>query len=1247
MKQPHITKNLISLAILSLLVFLPTLAAAQHPFMQHLYTYYIENTEVFELNQEEPRAYFLPATKLSLNGQWKFMYGDVPEDIPKDFFAEGMDDGAWSAIPVPANWEMHGYGDKLFRNVNSPFKADPPRVPREYNPTGAYRTSFELPADWEGKEIFLRFEKVASASFVWINGREVGYNEGAQEPAEYRITDFVREGKNFLAVLVLKYSDGYYLEGQDYWRLAGIFDDVTLYAAPATRIYDWQISTVFDSSFADARLTVNTLVKSYDKAPKGRYRLAAQLFDPENKLVATLASDAFNADALKTVGMTKMIRTPRKWSAETPSLYRLRMQLLSGAKAIDSTEVRIGFKQTEIRNGVFYLNGVPIKISAQNSHMQHPDIGHVMREDIIRQDFAILKQFNFNAVRTSHYPPVNKYLDLADEYGLYIIDEAGTEAHATEYISRDSSFTAMYRERVRQMVVRDRNHPSVLFWSAGNESGEGFNISEVVKEGRRLDPTRYWMYGGNAFAHPAEEIIGPRYPTPVELEMQIGMSPDSLDNRPSFMDEYLSVAGNGGGGMDDYWRVIRAHPRIMGGAIWDFVSPGLRERARALKDASPYRTPVHLMGNAKLRQGPHGKALDLNGHDQWAEVYRSHNVEISGDKLAITLDLFPRKLVSSCGSFLTKGSWQFGLQQRGRDSLEFYIYTNKAYSLKAALPDNWENNWHSLLAIYDGESMQLSIDGKIEAKGKASGNIRNFPFPLNIGRNAEIHGQETNVYICDAIIDRVGIFGKDFDGTLSPEHALLWLDFEEETDEGEFFSYGIGARTYGSIWPDRRVQPEMWQMKKTTQPIAFQWTDPEAGEVEITNRNHFTSSAQYEICWTLEADGLTLQQGVIPTNIPPLSSAIVKLPFAQPDLQPGAEYRICLRALLKKDELWAPAGHELAWEQLDLPWRIAAEAKKIAAPPVSFSDEGGHICVEGEGFSYTFCKARGLLLSILIDGEEALLSPPTLNLWRAPLANEQDAWNSRTVYAPNRLKGYGQQVAAEFYDAGLDTLTRLPLAVEAFERNGKAHVRVRNLTMMGANEWENRDLYIRGIQYNGFEEIYDYTIDGNGTLRLAHSIIPAGRMPLWLPRIGLTMTLHKRFDLVEWYGRGPQENYPDRKSGYRIGIYRSTVDEMYEPYLIPQDHGLRTDIRRLRLADKQGQSIAFASDHLFNFNISRFSTDNLTKANYTYQLRPQDGLTLNIDYASSGVGCTARSIFPAYRAYPQEYNRVLEIRIGR
>ena len=1219
-------------------------------YMENIYDF-IENTSVFELNQEEGRAYFIPDKRISLNGNWKFFYSDLPENIPAKFYEKNFNDSKWDVIKVPSNWEMEGFGDRIFRNVTTPFKANPPFVPREYNPTGAYRRTFQIPSSWKGQQVFLRMEKVASASFVWINGEEVGYNEGAQEPAEYNITKHLKPGANTIAVHVVKYSDGYYLEQQDYWRLAGIFDDVWIYATPAVRLFDWYAVTDFDETYTNARLDLKIDIKKYTNEPSPAFQLKVKLLDAAKQTVAELATESFtmNQPDKKTLNLKQLIKNPKKWTSETPELYSLEMQLLtSTGKLQDAVQTKIGFKKTEIRGEVFYLNGVPLKVNAQNSHMQHPEKGHTMDEATIRKDFQILKQFNFNAVRTSHYPPINRYLELADEYGIYIIDEAGTEAHATEYISNRSEFTEMYRERVRQMVLRDRNHPCVLFWSAGNESGEGFNIKEVIDEGRKYDYTRYWMYGGNAYKHPAEDIIGPRYPTAIELEMVTGFISDSSDMRPSFMDEYLSVAGNGGGGMDDYWRVIYSHPRLMGGAIWDFVSTGITERIRLLEDKSPSATPAHLMGSARLVKGVNGKALDLNGHDQWVEVYRQSDMEIETDQLTLTCEVFPRKLVSSSGSFLTKGNNQFGLQQRGKDSLDFYIYTNRRYTLRVALPENWEYAWHHLSGVYDGSTMKVFIDGKEVGSLAARGKITNFPFPVNIGRNAERHGQETNVYICDAILDNVGIFMKALmSEQYKPETSVLWLDFEKETDKGAFYSYGIGARTYGSIWPDRSVQPEMWQMKKSTQPIAISLIDAEKGWVEVWNRNHFTDASFYKTRWFLEADGAVLQEGELNLQIPPLTRKRIQIPYTKPTITPGKEYRITVSSTLKKDEIWAPAGHEVAWDQLELPWYKQAELPvNNSAGTLTFRETTNGITVSGADFIYTFNKS-GALSSIVFKGQELLKSPVALNIWRAPLANELDDWNSSNARSVNWKEGYSSLLATEYYSLGVDKTASYPMEVEAYKQDDKVYIKVRDITLMGKSGAENLDQFIRGRSISGFENLITYTISANGEISMRHTINPQGRMPLWFPRIGLTMTLNKSLGQVKWYGRGPQENYPDRKTGYKTGIYSTTVKEMYEPYLIPQDYGLRTDNRWLRLTNESGAGLEFSMDKWFNFNAYPYSTENLTKAQYTYQLREQDGITLNLDYSTSGVGCTARGIFSAYRTYPELYEREVKIRLIR
>ena len=709
-----------------IVVLLITLASftvsAQQSKFSDVYSF-LENTAVFEINQTEGHAVCIPfktvgealtprksksENVLSLNGKWKFHFANTPEGTPNNFFAPNFNDQKWSEITVPSNWEMQGFGDPLFRNVAQPFHANPPFVPREYNPTGSYRKSFNLPANWKSKRVFLRMEKTASASFIWINGQEVGYNEGAFEAAEYDITSYLKPGKNTIAVNVMKYSAGVYLESQDYWRLAGIFDDVWLYAKSDVHLFDWHATTDLDENYENAKLDLQITVNNQSKTNKQNYKVRTSLFNAQNVLVQDFTSDAMQitADNKQVINVSSFVKNPKKWTAETPNLYRLTMELLnSEGKTEEVIAGRIGFKETEIRNQVFYLNGKAIKLNGMNSHMQHPDLGHTMDEATIRKDFEILKQFNINCIRTSHYPPVARYLELADEYGFYIIDEVGDEAHATEYLSDRPEWEGMYRDRVRKMVLRDRNHASILFWSAGNESGEGKNICAVIEEGKKYDKTRSWMYGGNAFSHPCEEIIGPRYASPFELKNQVGMVPESVDSRPSFMDEYLSVAGNGGGGLDEYWDVIYQYPRIMGGAIWDFVSPGLREPVRKLTDSSPNNVATHIMGRAKLVAGNDGKGIDLNGHDQWVEVYQDKNIEISGNELTVSLWVFPRDLMKMGGTLLTKGNNQFGLQQIGDQSLEFYIYTSKKTAVRCELPKDWTQNWHHVAGIYDGKSI--------------------------------------------------------------------------------------------------------------------------------------------------------------------------------------------------------------------------------------------------------------------------------------------------------------------------------------------------------------------------------------------------------------------------------------------------------------------------------------------------------------------------------------------------------------
>ena len=1226
-------------------------SAQEKPFLSNIYEY-IENTKVFELNQVAGHVPLVPfssvdealknsrsgaASVLSLNGTWKFHFASVPEETPAGFFTENFNDKKWDTIHVPSNWEMQGYGDPLFRNVSTPFTPNPPYVPKEYNPTGSYRKTFNIPGSWKDKEVFLRMEKTASASFVWINGKEVGYNEGAQEPAEYNITKYLKPGRNTIAVNVYKYSDGYYLEDQDYWRLAGIFDDVWLYSAPKTHISDWYSTTDLDAAYKDAKLNLTVTVNNFTALLSDNLTIKSTLFDKTGKIVKTMISDKFSVPAanFQTIKLSGEILNPAKWSAEYPNLYTLTFELINPAgKTIEAIKGRIGFKETEIRKQVFYLNGVPVKLNGINSHMQHPTLGHTMDEATIRKDLSLFKQFNINCVRTSHYPPVTRYLELADEYGIYVVDEAGVEAHATESVSEKKEWEEMYRERSRKMVLRDRNHPCILFWSAGNESGEGTNICSVIDEGKKFDKTRYWMYGGNAFTHPCEEIIGPRYPQIFDLISKVFLVPDSIDPRPSFLDEYLAVTGNGGGGLDEYWDVFYRYPRSMGGAIWDFVSTGITEKIRSLNDVSGNNVQVNVMGRAKLVPGTDGKGIDLNGHDQWVEVYRDKALEIGGNQLTLSLKVFPRSLSSSSGTLITKGNWQFGIHQTGKDSLEFYITTNKKHVVRIALPGDWEQSWHSVIARYDGKVITLSVDG-IESKSvPVSGNIRNTPFPVNIGRDAEIHGQETSVYISDAIIDEVGIFQKNISPQLlmNPEEgvkkqASLWLDFEEISEAGEFFSYGIGARTYGAIWPDRRPQPEMWQIKKSAQPVTARLISADKAEIEISNRYLFTNLNELETQWILQGDGETLQSGILTVNLDPQKSAIFTIPVKKPEIKEGIEYNLLISFRQKGKTPWADAGFEIAWDQLKLPWfKPVSVEPNILSSAISVKEENDRFIISGEEFTYIFNKKSGVLISMKVKSKELIKNGGELNVWRAPLANETDEWGFGASNKKHRTDGYGGMPATEWYSAGLDKLQTV---------NEKCELQIidnQNISI------EARNVTILATKRGAFLNHYKYLISSSGEITIDHTVIPNGDMPSWLPRIGMEWILDKSLSDVQWYGRGPQENYPDRKSGYKTGIYKSDVTEMYEPYLIPQDYGLRTDNRWVKITDKEGTGLEFSGDRLFNFSAHPYSTENLTKALYTYQLHPFDGITFNIDYATSGVGCTALSVFTGYQVMPQRYD---------
>ncbi|OFX61747.1 MAG: hypothetical protein A2066_19120 [Bacteroidetes bacterium GWB2_41_8] len=1143
-------------------------------------------------------------------------------------------------IAVPGMWQMQGWGEKIFRNVAQPFKSDPPKIPRDYNPVGSYRKTFTVPANFKDKQLFLHFEGVASAYFLWVNGQEVGYNQGANEPAEFDVTKLVKPGKNTVSVMVFQYSDGIYNEDQDMWRLGGIFRSVYLMATPKVHIRDYYVVTDLDEKYEDATLKVEAEIQNYSSAPIQNYQVKVSLFDAQNRMVLeNLTSEkiSLGAGEKKTIRLNAPVKSPLKWSDEKPNLYHIGFELVdTSGKTTEALANRIGFKEVEVRHQVFYLNGVPIKLNGVNSHMQHPDLGHTMDVETIRKDFFLMKQFNINCVRTCHYPPVKEYLELADELGIYIVDEAGVEAHATEFISKMPEWTKSYVERAEKMVLRDRNHPSVLFWSAGNESGSGFNICEVIAAGKRLDPSRPdWMYGGNDNDHPGknnpvkcEDIIGPRYGTPFELKVFFGQSPEEVDARPSFMDEYLSAAGNAMGGLDEYWEVIYQYPRLMGGAIWDFVSPGLREKHVSSPDASGNNISVALMGKTELVAGKSGQAVQLTGTDTWVELYRDPKLDISGKALTVSFWVKPREWNGN-GTFLSKGFYQFGVEQLNEKELEFYVGDRKKTSVKTALPENWQNNWHLVTGIYNGTQLQLYIDGEKKAESACTLTIENKSFPINLGRNPEIEAQENPNHYSNAAFDQLAIFDKavNVQDLLNPtdaikKSAVCWLDFDEQKTGQEFFSMGVGGRTYGNIWPNRTPQPEMWQIKKSAQPVSVKMLDEAKGEVEIWNRMHFTNTSELDAVWQLQCEGAVVKEGTLQTSVSALSKAKVTIPYLSFVQEAGKEYFLLVSFRQKTDKPWAAKGFELAWDQLPLKTEPAQAISTVNLPAPEIIETSDLIKVQGNNFSYSFSKQTGSLTSIVFDGAELLKEGLNLNVWRAPLANDIDQWtNWQSGLA--RTPGMGSGQSNAWFAHGLDKMSTKADRINWTKKSEEIVLNIESHTA-------NADLS------TAFENRFVYTISGSGKMTLDHTVTPCGKMPEWLPRVGIQMVLNQSFDQVKWVGRGPFETYPDRKTGAKIGMYSGSVAEQYVPYLIPQENGNKTDVRWTELHNKQGVGVKISSSEPFNFSALNVQSDNLSRAWYPFQLKPFDGVTLNLDYALSGVGCTAISVLNKYRVMPSE-----------
>lgn len=1185
---------------------------------------YLEDPGLTSENQEEPHADLRPYPSVdaavadvtehsaanpltrSLNGQWRLRLYERPDDVPASFHEAGFDASGWPAVSVPHTWQSDFLDHPIFRNIPTEISPDdPPRVPRDVNPTGAYVRALDIPQDWRGDRVFLRFEGVTSNYLVWINGGYVGYDQGGYTPAEFDITPYVRPGRNQIAVQVHRWGSGAYLEDVDQWRYSGIFRDVWVYRTEQTRLRDAYIVTDLDDAYRDATLRVSADVAG----AAGDNRIRAILRDGRGRTVAT----ATGPGAIGRNQLDLAVPNPDKWSAEEPNLYTLALQLLDRTgRALHTTAQPVGFREVEVRDRQILVNGERILIKGTNRSETDPDTGRHVTRAAQRRDVLLMKSLHLNAVRTSHYPSDPYLYDLADRYGLWVDDEVDIETHSHESCPDDCladrpEWQAAFADRFRAMVERDKNHPSVIFWDTGNEAGLGAAHYAMAAWADAHEPTRLLYHQSNSpdGDAPFADVDGPRYPTPDRLEARVRSSA-----KPVVMGEYAHAMGNGLGNFDQFWALARRYPSLQGGFIWDWAEANLSQPLVLTPDRAN-GIQSFLVGKPATVDGHRGRAVGLSSLDDFVDVFRDPRLDLTGP---LTLDAWV-KPGDWAGSFpiLTKGD-AYALQMPSATRLEFRLGSASA---SATVPGDWYGTWHRVTGVYDGAELRLLIDDRVVGRTGRTGAVDPGLWEVNLGRNAQTQQDNdlANKRLARGVIDSARVY----DSALTPaelaadpaSQAVLALDFDTFQRRGEFLSLGISlSGTDGLVGSDRYLQPETAELAWAQAPLRFSYA---SGVVRVVNEQQ-AGTLDVTLKWAVAEQERTLREGSRRVVLGPGGSASLA-PGVLPANPGDRERFLNVSAVTNTDRAWARRGWVVGHDQFAVGGSAVGgilPAPVAGAPSVASS--GDTVTVSGRGFRYRF--DRGTLASMRSGGRELLRGGPVLDVYRPPTSNETYAW--------------GTDDRRIWHDLGLDALTTTVDDVDVREEPDAVVVDVAS-TVSG-----------RAVS---FDQTLSYAIDRNGTVTLEQTVVPDARAAAlpYLPRVGISLRVPSSMQELAYYGRGPDESYNDRRSGSPIGVYRSTVADQYVRYSRPQAHGNHTDARWGSLTDgRTGLLVGGMND------LSVTAYDNLDRAEYDHQLplvKNKDWVTLHALAGETGMGETPNSVLAPYRLSPtRPYTQSLVLR---
>lgn len=1296
----------------------------------------LEN-EASALDDKEGSAYY----ELLSGKDWDFTLVQTPaEAAEKDaaYLAAELDEAAASEFNkehVPQAWQTYKdedgnfkYDEPMYTNHGYPWgslggnnnfeRIDyvNPHAPTVYNPVGYYRTTFTTPKDWDGREIFVSFQSVESAYYLYVNGEYVGYSTDSFTAHDFNLTPYLKPAgeENTLALKVYRWSIGSYLENQDFIRQSGIYRDVYLYSKDAVEIRDFFVTTTLEDRAdvnSDATLNLEVDVRGLHNAAAGDYTVSATLFDMDGTQVGaanlpavTVPSTASSKEMDKEAFLEKVAGTgittkgsidvanPAKWFPDTPNLYLLLIQLTDkDGNVMETTAQRVGFREiykvniNEYGQEQMQINGEKITLRGVNRHDTDPETGHAVSKQGYIDELMLMKQYNVNAIRTSHYPNSKILYDLADELGIYVCAEANIESHRGAFSpssggaipSGHKEWVAPVYYRTVNMAERFKNHPSIIMWSLGNEAtyttqnlDENYCFWVTSQYLLDRDPGRlrkyeressgyygHYYYKSSNDADPMDinerkknivDMYSTQYPSAASIE---SYARNTNNKCPYIQSEYAHAMGTALGNFKEYWDVTRAYGNSQGGFIWDWVDQTIATRVP--DDVVTYSvndlktgTEATPSSGATWTEGRNGTKAEKGGY---VSISRGTNLKAKGDSLTLEAWIKPVDIPAAGDQgYISTGDNGWGLKLNGRTAnktFELFVDGWQKGTAAAALPDNYlDGEWHQIVGVVEADkSLHIYWDGEELENTGAKSTTASAPFDssndvLTIGLDSAASSR-----IFTGAIDSVRIYQtaltkeeiQSTDRTSDDENVVYWMDFSDaeitakSTDyhwlddklDGDYWGFGGDwiDKNYnddafcanGIIYADHTVSPKLIEVNKVHQQVNF-YDDGKAvnGDVRVVNEFENTNLTDFDVSWKLTEDTTTvIGEGTITDSIPALSEKTVHLDLPEFTPKAGSDYMLEFSVQYKEDKAWTTAGTEFAFEQLPLSYEAGEQAGIDLSKMAEFSavtDTDAELKMEGttadgQTFSITMDKASGVITNYSVNGETVLEKGPVPSYWRA------QTYNDSTNSFPVGLKNVE------------DNMSNVQVKIQKYDTNKIISVAISEDLPVDASNYVTYDIYSNG------------EIVVNNLFVPKSNFAPGDSNQAALPKVGMRMQVAAGYENLEYYGRGPGENYCDRKTGSKIGVYQSTVDEQFEYKLMrPQENGNRTDVRWTSLTNEAGNGLLVTSDDVMETSAQHYTAEELNSGTYNnptyrhpYQVPMRDDTIWCIDYKQRGVSNTA------------------------